>query len=160
MFHIKPRSINVTSLNTSSGWWSNGNIAAFHIGNPVGSPVGSGFLLEIFLVFSSTVILMSGKIRPQPSPDIISQAWPLGASYSQSNQEETEQSTGQWVKLSAWTQCWCVSQYWAAAYLYYFTSAVFKLWYASVWLLYGTRAAFNGTFEEEIKGTPYIHSRV
>ena len=47
-------------------------------------------------------------------------------------------------------------QYWAAANLYYSTSAVFKLWYTSVWLLYGMRAAFNGTFEEEVKGTPYI----
>ena len=89
------------------------------------------------------------------SNDLLNQAWPLGASYSQNNQQETEQSTVQCVMLSAWTQCWCVSQYWAAAYLYT-TSAVFKLWYASVWLLYGTRAAFNGTFEEEIRGTPYI----
>ena len=45
-------------------------------------------------------------------------------------------------------------------YNYYFTSGGFKLWYASVWLLDGTREAFNGIFEEEIKGTPYIHSRV
>ena len=44
-------------------------------------------------------------------------------------------------------------------YNYYFTSEVSKLWYASVWLLHATRAAFNGTFEEEIKGIPYIHSR-
>ena len=31
----------------------------------------------------------------------LGQAWPLGASYSQSNQQETEQSTVHYVKLSA-----------------------------------------------------------
>ena len=31
----------------------------------------------------------------------ISQAWPLGASYSQSNQQETEQSTVHCIMLSA-----------------------------------------------------------
>ena len=56
----------------------------------------------------------------------LGKAWPLGASYSQSNQQETEQSTVHCVMLSTWTQCLCISQYWAAAYLYYSTSAVFK----------------------------------
>ena len=39
----------------------------------------------------------------------IEQAWPLGASYSQSNQQETEQSTVHCVMLFPWSQCWCVS---------------------------------------------------
>ena len=51
------------------------------------------------------------------SDSLLAQAWPLGASYSQSNQQETEQSTVQWVMLSAGTQCWCVSQYWEASLL-------------------------------------------
>ena len=37
------------------------------------------------------------------------QAWPLGASYSQSNQLDTEQSTVHCVMLSVWSQWWCVS---------------------------------------------------
>ena len=37
---------------------------------PVRSPVGSVFLVEVFLGFSSTVRYMSGKLRPHPSPDI------------------------------------------------------------------------------------------
>ena len=43
------------------------------------------------------------------STDDLHQAWPLGASYSQSNQQETEQSTVHCVMLSPWSQCWCVS---------------------------------------------------
>ena len=38
----------------------------------------------------------------------LAQAWSLGSSYSQSNQQETEQSTVHCVMLSTWSQCLCV----------------------------------------------------